>query len=320
MDAAVTTIDLSEPARAAASDGTTVWCAEARGVRAYTASGTPHGKGDESDTGGAGREGAAGRGRGAGREDGARLPELWSLAAVPGTVTGAGVPGMLAETVMMPRSFAGTSPVHMLRDSLPEGTLAGASRDRVYWLGPSGVPLASVPFEGRVLAGGGEIWAVGADRACRLAEPGRLHEPVELPDLDLCAVEGERLWWTSKRDTVLRGGPREVDLGRRERGGMAVCAGSLWVSVTGGLLRVSAWSGEPRRFVGAPEGPVPYLACAHGVLAGGLRDLFTLAPATGADARLVRLGLQTPLALMIAAGKHLWAFPADRPQALIIPL
>ncbi|MEV4175765.1 hypothetical protein [Nonomuraea sp. NPDC049709] len=228
--------------------------------------------------------------------------------------TPAGVPGMLAETVVVPRSFAGPYP----SNSLPKGTLAGASRDRVHWLDPYGVPLADAPFDGRVVAGGGEIWAVGDDLARRLAEPGHLGEPLDLPALDQCAVEGERLWWTSKRDNLLRGGPREVDLGRRKRGAMTVCAGSLWISVTGGLLRVSAWSGEPGRFVGTPEGPVPFLICANGVLAGGGRDLFVLAPAAGAPLHVIRLGLDAPLALVIAAGKHVWAFPADRPEALIV--
>ncbi|MFI7642119.1 hypothetical protein [Nonomuraea sp. NPDC049400] len=295
MDVAVTRIELPSPVRAAASDGTSVWCAGAGGVRAYTTSGTPLDAGEEAG----------------------ELPELRSLAAVPGTVSGtAGVPGALAGTVVMPRTFATAPPV----DSLPQGSLAGASADRVYWLDQCGVPVASARFKGRVLAGGGEIWAVGAGQARRLIEPGHLGEPVALPGLDLCAVEGERLWWTSKRDTLLRGGPREVDLGTRERGGMIVCAGSLWISVAGGLLRVSAWSGEPRRFVGAPAGPVPFLACANGVLAGGGRDLFALAPAAGAAVRMIQLGLKAPLALMIAAGKHVWAFPAGRPQALIVPM
>lgn len=290
MDVAVTRIDLPRPVSAAASDGTTVWCAGPGGVHAYTTTGTPL------------------PGNGA-------APRLRSLAAVPGTVTGsAGVPGTLAETVVVPRSFAGASP----SNPLSKGTLAGIGRGRVHWLDHSGAPIAGVPFGGRVLAGGGEIWAVGDGLARRLAEPGTLLEPLELPDLDLCAVEGERLWWTSTRDTVLRGGPKEVDLGRRERGAMTVCAGSLWISVTGGLLRVSAWSGEPGRFVGTPEGPVPFLVCANGVLAGAGRDLFTLAPAAGAALRVIRLGLEAPLALMIAAGKHVWAFPADRSQALIV--
>ncbi|WP_103959918.1 hypothetical protein [Nonomuraea solani] len=292
MRDAVTELDLPCPVHTAASDGTTVWCAGPGGVHAYTASGVPL-ETDEEEP-----------------------PELRSLAAVPGTVSAAaGVPGMLAETVMLPRSFAGTSE---LSDPLTKGTLAGAGRGHVYWLDPTGVPLADVPFEGRVVAGGGEIWAVGAGQARRLAEPGNLHDPVDLPALDRCAAEGERLWWTSKRDTILRGGPKEVDLGPGERGGMAVCAGSLWVSVAGGLLRVSAWSGEPRRFVGAPEGPVPFLVCANGVLAGGVRDLFVLAPAAGAALRVIRLGLSAPIALMIAAGKHIWAFPAGRSQALIV--
>jgi hypothetical protein len=34
---------------------------------------------------------------------------------------------------------------------------------------------------------------------------------------------------------------------------------------------------------------------------------------------VIKLGLRAPVALMIAAGKHIWAFPAGRAQALIVP-
>ncbi|MGR6920644.1 hypothetical protein ACU635_40950 [[Actinomadura] parvosata] len=299
MDVAVTRIELPHPVRAAASDGSTVWCAADDGVRVYAPSGRP-------------------------LEGGTLLsrepPALRSLAAVPGTVPATGaVPGTLAETVVVPRSFAGSPGQTMHRDGpLSGGTLAGAARERVHWLDASGGPVAAAPFEGRVVAGGGAIWAVGDGVARRLTGPGELGEPLELPALDACAVEGERLWWTSKRDDVLRGGPQQVDLGRRRRGAMTVCAGSLWISVAGGLLRVSAWSGEPGRLVRAPEGPVPFLVCANGVLAGGGRDLFVLAPAAGAALRVVRLGLDAPPALMIAAGRHVWVFPEGRPGALIV--
>ncbi|MFB4263536.1 hypothetical protein [Nonomuraea sp. GTA35] len=290
MDVAVTRIELPRPVRAAASDGSTVWCATDDGVRVYTPAGRP-------------------------LEGGGTAPELRSLAAVPGTVTATGaVPGTLAETVLVPRAFAGPPAA----DSLPDGTLAGTAPGRVHWLDPSGVPIAGARFEGRVVAGGGAIWAVGDGVARRLDEPGRLGEPLELPALDACAVEGERLWWTSKRDDVLRGGPKEVELGRRERGAMTVCAGSLWISVTGGLLRVSAWSGEPGRLVRAPEGPVPFLVCANGVLTGGGRDLFALAPAAGTPLRVIKLGLDAPPALVIAAGRHVWVFPEGQPGALIV--
>src|SRR5262245_26576526 len=118
MDVAVTRMDLTRPVHAAASDGTTVWCAGDGGVRAYATDGTAQ-AGDP-------------RGEGLG---------LRSLAAVPGTVPGtAGLPGTLAETVVVPRSFAGTSP----SDPLPRGTLAGASEDHIYWFDPSGAPIASV--------------------------------------------------------------------------------------------------------------------------------------------------------------------------------
>ncbi|TYB65268.1 hypothetical protein FXF51_18730 [Nonomuraea sp. PA05] len=302
MDVAVTRIELPRPVRAAASDGSTVWCVADDGVRVYTPSGRP-------------LEGGTARGALGGATQGATMPESLSLAAVPGTVAGIGpVPGTLAETVLVPRAFAGPP----APDPLPTGTLAGTTGDRVHWLDPSGTETASARFTGRVVAGGGAIWAVGDGVARRLAEPGVLGEPLELPALDACAVEGDRLWWTSTRDDVLRGGPKEVELGRRRRGAMTVCAGSLWISVTGGLLRVSAWSGEPGRFVRAPEGPVPFLVCANGVLVGGVRDLFALAPAAGAALRPIGLGLDAPPALMIAAGRHVWVFPEGLSGALIV--
>ncbi|MFI7612348.1 hypothetical protein ACIBP6_14105 [Nonomuraea terrae] len=352
MDIAVTRIGLPCPVRVAASDGTTVWCAVPGGLRAYTASGTflrdislrdalpvrqplPDALPDALPEDGPAQELHGGGPRVSLKKGDAREgflttgdtleggvfpagPELRSLAAVPGTVSGtAGVPGTLAETVVVPRSFAGQAPASPLSAANPlsRGTLAATTGDRVLWFGAG--PPAQAPFDGRVVAGGGEIWAVGDGLARRLIGPGRLGEPVELPGLDRCAVEGERLWWTSRHDTLLRGGPDEVDLGEGERGAMAVCAGSVWISARGGLRRVSAWSGEPRRFVGTPEGPVPFLVCANGVLVGGGRDLFALSPATGV-LRVIELGLDAPLGLLIAAGKHVWAFPAGRPEALVV--
>ncbi|UBU17635.1 hypothetical protein [Nonomuraea gerenzanensis] len=323
MDVAVTRIELPRPVRAAASDGSTVWCAADDGVRAYTPSGRLLERGEAVRRSPAAGGGAVPRSTAAGGQavsrspaaGGEAVPELHSLAAVPGTVAGTGaVPGTLAETVLVPRAFAGPP----ASGPLPDGTLAGASRDHVHWLGPSGTVIADAPFTGRVVAGGGAIWAVGDGVARRLAGPGTLGEPLKLPALDACAVEGERLWWTSQRDDVLRGGPKEVRLGRRSRGAMTVCAGSLWISVTGGLLRVSAWSGEPGRFVRAPEGPVRFLVCANGVLLGGGRDVFAPARAAGAALRVIELGLDAPPALMIAAGRHVWVFPEGAPAALIV--
>ncbi|QYC41305.1 hypothetical protein Nocox_18480 [Nonomuraea coxensis DSM 45129] len=311
MDPAVTRIALPAPVRAAASDGVTVWCADAHGVRAYTAAGAPFPSGAPLPSGGA-----------VPSDGGDVLPRLRSLAAVPGTVAGtAGVPGTLPETVVVPRSLA-TAPIPV--PQALSGTLAATARGRVHWLAPDGTPLATARCAGRVVAGGGEIWAVSGARARRLTGPGTLGPPVDLPGLAACAVEGERLWWTSRHDDVLRGGPRDVDLGvlgrHGERGGMTVCAGSLWISVPGGLLRISTWSGEPGRFVAAPAGPVPFLACANGTLVGGGHDLFALAPAAGAALRVIPSGLDAPIARLVAAGKHVWAFPQGAAHALIVTL
>ncbi|NRQ39422.1 hypothetical protein HII36_47500 [Nonomuraea sp. NN258] len=323
MTPSVIRIALPWAVQAAASDGTTVWCAGDGHLRVHTASGTFV-------------------------ADGAVPAGLRSLAAVPGTVpVTAGVPGTLTGTVVVPRSLADPPPAEA--DSL-SGTLAGADGEHVHWLAAAcGTPLAKVPFRGRVQSGCGEIWAVGDGGARRLVAPGRLGDLVDLPGLDRCAIDGRRLWWTSRHDTLLRGGPRTVDLdqpkrvpreratGRRrrpaagntdvtarkgarraDRGAMTVCAGSLWISVPDGLVRVSAWSGEPRRRLKVPAGPVPFLVCANGVLVGGgARELFVLNPLA---TRTTRLRLDAPLAHLVPAGKHVWAFPANRPEALIIPV
>jgi hypothetical protein len=197
------------------------------------------------------------------------------------------------------------------------------------WLDPgTGRDQLRRPLGGQlaVAAGGNAVWALdrSSGRAWRLADVGTLTEPVRLGDVDQLAPEGERLWWTSHHDSLLRGGTRPVDLGvgADERGGMTACAGSVWVSVRGALLRVGAWAAELGPPVEAPEGPVPHLACASGVLVGGSgrHGLFLLNPSIDAGVRHLDVDLGGELDFLVATRSIAWAFPAGRPEARLVAL
>ena len=175
-----------------------------------------------------------------------------------------------------------------------------------------------------VAAGGNAVWALdrGSGRAWRLADVGVLTGPVRLSDVDQLAPQADRLWWTSRHDSLLRGGTRPVDLGvgPNERGGMATCAGSVWVSVRGALLRVGAWAAELGPPVETPEGPVPHLACADGVLVGGSgrRGLFVLDPSIDAGVRHLDVDLGGELDFLVATRSVAWAIPAGRAEARLV--
>lgn len=174
-----------------------------------------------------------------------------------------------------------------------------------------------------LVSGGGAVWAVDArgGRAWRLGEPGTLSAPIAVPGVDRAAADGERLWWTSRHDTTLRGGDRPVDLGAapHERGGLAACAGSIWVSVARGLIRVGAWAAATGPLVSAPIGPVEFLTCGGGVLVGGSeRGLFALDPAADADARRVAAPVDGDVGLLVATSTTAWMFAARRPEARLV--
>jgi hypothetical protein len=196
----------------------------------------------------------------------------------------------------------------------------------VAWLdSSSGKALRQRPASGDavLVTGGGSIWAVDArtGRAWRLGEPGTLIGPLAVPGVDRAAADGDRLWWTSRHDSTLRGGARPVDLGvaPHERGGLAACAGSIWISITRGLIRVGAWAAEKGLPVLAPTGPVEFLACSGGVLVGGSeRGLFALDPAADADARLIEANVGGDVGLLVATSTTVWMFPARRREARLV--
>jgi hypothetical protein len=177
-----------------------------------------------------------------------------------------------------------------------------------------------------VAAGGGSVWALDreSERAWRLADAGVLTEPISLPAVDAFAPWGDRVWWTSHDDTLLRDGQRAVDLGVSpdERGGITVCSGSVWVSVPRGLLRVGAWAAELGPPLLVPEGPVSLLTCSDGILVGGSgrQGLFALDPSIDAGVRHLDGDLGGELAFLVATRAVAWAIPAGAPLARLVRL
>lgn len=175
-----------------------------------------------------------------------------------------------------------------------------------------------------VIAGGGAVWVIerGFGRVHRVTEGGALVDPGMVPNADRLAADGARLWWTSREDTLLRGGAQPVDLmlAPSERGDLVACSGSVWCSVAEGLLRVDAWSAGLGGRLPAPEGPVDHLACADGILVGGSgrRGLFRLDPRVDADVQPLTVDLGGPLKHLVATHSVAWAFPAGRDEAVLV--
>ncbi len=264
----VSTLALPGPVRAAASDGTRVWCAAGGRLLAYEPNGAPLLEAPEP-TG------------------------LLALAAVPGVVVAILEPGIVA------------------------------------WLNPgTGSVQFRHPLGGDLTAAAGTnaVWVL--DRSCgrtwRLSDTGGLTEPVRLGDVDRIAPQGDRLWWTSRHDSLLRGGTHPIDLGvdASGRGGMTVCAGSVWISARRVLLRVGAWTAELGPPVAAPEGPVAHLACADGVLVGGSghHGLFLLDPSRDADARHLDVDLGGELSFLVTTRSMVWAIPAGGTEARLVAI
>ena len=208
------------------------------------------------------------------------------------------------------------------------GQLAMATEPGVVsWLEPRDATARTSLPVGRqavLVAGGGAIWVFdrATQRARRLAGVGTLAELVTLPGADRIAADGTRLWWTAREDTLLRGGSQPVDLrvGPGERGGLAACAGSIWCSIAGGLLRVGGWAAELGPPLEAPEGPVDHLCCADGILVGGSgrSGLFCLDPRIDADVRHLDVDLGGPLDHLVATHAVVWAFAAGRSEATLV--
>jgi hypothetical protein len=258
--------------------------------------------------------------------------------SLPGPVLAAASDGMRVWCAAGGRLIAyepGGSP--LLEAPQPPGLLALAAAGAlvaaalepgiVAWLDPDdGTERLRHPVGGDLLvaAGGDSVWALDrrSQRAWRLTDVGVLTEPVSVAGVDQFVPQGNRLWWTSREDTFLRGGLRPVDLGvgADTRGGMTVCAGSVWISVRGGLLRVGAWDAEQGLPLEAPEGPVRHLTCAGGILAGGSgrQGLFVLDPSIDAGVRHLPVDIGGELDFLVASHSVIWAVPAGRPEARLV--
>jgi hypothetical protein len=219
------------------------------------------------------------------------------------------------------------APEGLLTLAAAGGRLAATKPGVIAWLDPEdGSARSQNPVGGEpaVMAGGGAIWAYDRStaRAWRLAGEGTLAEPVAVAGADRLAPDGERMWWTSRDDTVLRGGDRPIDLGvgAAERGAIIACSNLIWVSIAGGLLRVSAWAAEPAGFTTAPEGPVERLCCAGGILTGGSgrRGLFCLDPSVDAGMRHLDVALGGEPAHLVGTDSIVWAFAAERDEATLV--
>ncbi len=221
----------------------------------------------------------------------------------------------------------------------PDGAIdLAASRDMlvalvaasaVVWLDPrTGAEAGRQPVGPATSAVGGQggAWVVGrtSGRAWMARPGGQLGPPIVVADVDAVAVDdGGRLWWTSKTDTFLRDGERSIDLGVEpdQRGDLAFCVGSVWLSTAGRLVRVGAWGGEVGQ-VSVPTGVADHLACGVSRLVGHstLHGLFVLDPAVDADARLIDASLPSPVGHVVATRETAWVFPRDAAEAHIVAL
>jgi hypothetical protein len=199
---------------------------------------------------------------------------------------------------------------------------------RLAWLDPETGRVLAEQAAGdapRLVSGGGAIWAVDtpSSRAWRVRETGVLDAPRSAPGIDEAAADGDRLWWTSRDDTQLRDFARAEDIGRTasERGALAACSNSVWISVRKGLCRVGAWDAKRGLDLAAPYGPVPFLVCAQGALVGATAggEFFSMDPRIDADVRAFHGAESTgPLGHVIAVNDAIWAFTSGRNAAHVI--
>jgi hypothetical protein len=161
----------------------------------------------------------------------------------------------------------------------------------------------------------------GSARAWRLMEAGVLAGPIAVADVDRAAADGPQLWWTSQHDTMLRSMEASVDIGvaAEERGGIVMCAGSVWISSSAGLVRVNAWSGEMGRLMPAP-GLLSDLLCGGGMLIGGSAQhgLFALDPSSDTDLRQIQREIGPAPYVIVATRTTVWVLPAARSEAHVI--
>lgn len=174
-----------------------------------------------------------------------------------------------------------------------------------------------------LVQGGGAVWLYdrAAQRARRLTPEFGSPAELAVSDADRIAPDGTQLWWTSRADTMLRNGSAAIDLqvGSKARGGLVACAGSIWCSVAGGLLRVSAWAAELGLPIAAPEGPVDHLVCAGGILVGGSgrNGLFLMNPSSDVDVEHIDVDFGGPLEHLVGTRSVVWGF-AGGPEATLV--
>jgi hypothetical protein len=207
--------------------------------------------------------------------------------------------------------------------------LAVIAADAIVWLDPrTGREVERRPIgkSAVLVSGGGAVWAIDDERGegWRLGEPGALSEPLRMPGVDRAAADGDRVWWLSKRDTMLRDGTREVDVGvtSRDRGGLTVCANSVWLSVNAGLVRVGTWAAAKGPLVPVSAGLLPFLACAGGALVGGSSQdgLVVLDPSADADVRRLDVDPGGDLGMLVATRAMVWLFSTRHSEALLVPI
>lgn len=214
-------------------------------------------------------------------------------------------------------------------------------------LGASGSYLAAIldnevmvwldPYSGReegrqpigqsavLVSGGGAIWAIdeASGEGLRLGEPGQVAARVPMPGVDRAAADGDHLWWMSHRDTVLRGGTRDVDVGVRtsDRGGLTVCANSVWLSVSSGFVRVGTWDATKGPLVPTSTGLLPFLTCGSGVLVGGSSTdgLIVLDSSVDADVRRLNIDADGDMGMLVATRTTAWVFSARDSKAWLVP-
>lgn len=210
----------------------------------------------------------------------------------------------------------------------PDALVGLAEPGVLVWLdGTTGAEVTRRPLGGEaVLVGGSDgVFVVDrtSERAWPVAGPGAVGPPTPVPGIDRATAARGAIWWTSRADTVLRGNGLEVELGpfAERRGGIVGCAGSVWVSIQGGLLRVGAWGGDTSPALPAPFGPVE-VACGDGRIVGASRaGLFVLDPSVDADARRLELDfeLDQDPAVLVATKTSAWLFSSTEPSARVVP-
>jgi hypothetical protein len=195
------------------------------------------------------------------------------------------------------------------------------------WLDPrNGREMGQLPIAQTavLVSGGGAVWAIdeASGIGLRPGEPRQVAAQLRLPGVDAAAADGERLWWTSRHDTMLRDGSREIELGvgTGERGGLTVCANSVWLSVPHGFVRVGTWDATKGPLVAAPIGPFPFLTCGGGALVGvsSTEGLIVLDPSADVDVRRLEIEPGGEIGILVATRVVAWIFSARQARAQLV--